>query len=92
LRSPGDDRLVAESALHDAVADALGGEAGQVELRTMPGPAGRNFVAAAREVNAQLIVLAGRGAASMLPGTTGQHVVQRAPCPVVIVPEAGMVR
>jgi hypothetical protein len=34
----------------------------------------------------------GRGAASMLPGTTGQHVLQRAPCPVVIVPEAGVER
>jgi len=41
----------------------------------------------ARRVNAQLIVLAGRGSISMLLGTVNQYVLRRAPCPVLVVPE-----
>ncbi|MBO0817978.1 MAG: universal stress protein, partial [Actinobacteria bacterium] len=83
-----DERLAAETALRDAVADALGDEAGRVELRTTLGLAGRNLVDTARKVNAQLIVLAGRGSTSMLLGTVSQYVLRRAPCPVLVVPEA----
>ncbi|HEV3067010.1 MAG TPA: universal stress protein [Streptosporangiaceae bacterium] len=43
----------------------------------------------ARKVNAQLIVLAGRGSTSMLLGTVSQYVLRKAPCPVLVVPEAG---
>ena len=43
----------------------------------------------ARKVNAQLIVLAGRGSTSMLLGTVSQFVLRKAPCPVLVVPEAG---
>ena len=82
-----DERLAAETALRDAVADALGDEAGRVELRTALGLAGRNLVDTARKVNAQLIVLAGRGSTSMLLGTVSQYVLRRAPCPVLVVPE-----
>ena len=82
-----DERLVAETALRDAVAAALGDEASLVELRTTLGLAGRNLVDTARKVNAQLIVLAGRGSASMLLGTVSQYVLRRAPCPVLVVPE-----
>ena len=82
-----DERLVAEAALRDAVAAALGDEASLVELRTTLGLAGRNLVDTARKVNAQLIVLAGRGSASMLLGTVSQYVLRRAPCPVLVVPE-----
>ena len=82
-----DERLAAETALRDAVADALGDEAGRVELRTALGLAGRNLVDTARRVNAQLIVLAGRGSTSMLLGTVSQYVLRRAPCPVLVVPE-----
>lgn len=82
-----DERLVAETALRDAVAAALGDEASLVELRTTLGLAGRNLVETARKVNAQLIVLAGRGSASMLLGTVSQYVLRRAPCPVLVVPE-----
>jgi nucleotide-binding universal stress UspA family protein len=85
----GEERQVAESALRDAVVDALGDEAGKVELRTVLGLAGRNLVDTARRVNAQLIVLAGRGSASMLLGTVSQYVLRKAPCPVLVVPEAG---
>ena len=88
LGTPGEERLVAESALRDAVADALGEEADQVELRTILGLAGRNLVDIARRVNAQLIVLAGRGSTSMLLGTVSQYVLRKAPCPVLVVPEA----
>ena len=87
-RTASDDRLATESALRDAVADALGDEADRVELRTALGLAGRNLVDTARKVNAQLIVLAGRGSASMLLGTVSQYVLRRAPCPVLVVPES----
>jgi nucleotide-binding universal stress UspA family protein len=89
LRMEGEERLVAESALRDAVVDALGEEADRVELRTALGLAGRNLVDTARRVNAQLIVLAGRGSTSMLLGTVSQYVLRKAPCPVLVVPEPG---
>jgi nucleotide-binding universal stress UspA family protein len=82
-----DQRLVAETALRDAVAAALGDEAYRVELRTTLGLAGRSLIDTARKVNAQLIVLAGRGSTSMLLGTVSQYVLRRAPCPVLVVPE-----
>jgi nucleotide-binding universal stress UspA family protein len=88
LGTTSDERLAAESALRDAVDDALGEEAGRVELRTALGLAGRNLVDTARKVNAQLIVLAGRGSTSMLLGTVSQYVLRRAPCPVLVVPES----
>jgi nucleotide-binding universal stress UspA family protein len=89
LRAAGEEWQVAESALRDAVVDALGDEADKVELRTALGLAGRNLIDTARRVNAQLIVLAGRGSASMLLGTVSQYVLRKAPCPVLVVPEAG---
>jgi nucleotide-binding universal stress UspA family protein len=38
-------------------------------------------------INAQLIVLAGRGSTSMLLGTVSQYVLRKAPCPVLVVPD-----
>lgn len=87
LHAASDGRLAAETALRDAVTAALGDEADRVELRTALGLAGRNLVDTARKVNAQLIVLAGRGSTSMLLGTVNQYVLRRAPCPVLVVPE-----
>jgi nucleotide-binding universal stress UspA family protein len=84
-----EERLAAESALRDAVVDALGDEADKVELQAVLGLAGRNLIDTARKVNAQLIVLAGRGSRSMLLGTVSQYVLRKAPCPVLVVPEAG---
>jgi len=88
LAVAGDERLVAETALRDAVAAALGDEADRVELRTALGLAGRSLVDTAHRVNAQLIVLAGRGSTSMLLGTVSQYVLRRAHCPVLVVPES----
>src|SRR5690348_17885892 len=61
LRTADDDRIVAEAALRDAVYSALGDQADKVQLRTVLGLAGRKLVETAQRVNAQLIVLAGRG-------------------------------
>lgn len=84
-----EERLAAESALRDAVADALGDQSDTVELRTVTGQAGRNLVNVARQVNAQLLVLAERSGAATLLGAVSQYVLRKAPCPVLVVPEAG---
>jgi nucleotide-binding universal stress UspA family protein len=89
LRTPDDERIAAETALRDEVFDALGGPAGKVELRAAPGLAGRKLIETAQQVGAQLIVLASRGAPSMLPGSVSQYVLRKAPCPVLVVPENG---
>jgi nucleotide-binding universal stress UspA family protein len=90
MHTLGDERLAAESALRDAVVDALGEEAEQVTLRAVPGMAGRTLVDTAREFSAQLIVLASHGAVSMLPGGVSQYVLRRTPCPVLVVPESSV--
>jgi len=56
--------------------------------RTVLGLAGRMLIETAQRVNAQLIVLAGRGGGAMPLGTVSQYVLRRAPCPVLVVPEA----
>jgi nucleotide-binding universal stress UspA family protein len=86
LSTAGDERAVAESNLREAVIDALGAQADHVELRAVAGTAGRQLVAAAGELGAQLIVLATRGSMSLLLGTVSQYVLRKAPCPVLIVP------
>ncbi len=83
-----DERSAAESSLRDAVVDALGHQADHVVLRVVSGTAGRQLVEAAREISAQLIVIATRGSMSMLLGTVSQYVLRKAPCPVMIVPAA----
>jgi nucleotide-binding universal stress UspA family protein len=87
LRTADDERIVAEATLRDAVVDALGDQAEKVQLRTVLGLAGRKLIETAQRVNAQLLVLAGRGSASMLLGTVSQYVLRKAPCPVLVVPE-----
>jgi nucleotide-binding universal stress UspA family protein len=84
--TPGDGRAVAQSILRDALVDALGTQADHVECRVVAGTAGRQLVEAARELGAQLIVLATRGSMSLLLGTVSQYVLRKAPCPVLIVP------
>jgi nucleotide-binding universal stress UspA family protein len=81
-----DERSTVESSLRDLVTEALGNQAEHVELRVVAGTAGRQIVEAAREVRAQLIVLATRGSMSMLLGTVSQYVLRKAPCPVLVVP------
>jgi nucleotide-binding universal stress UspA family protein len=87
LRTADDERIVAEATLRDAVFDALGDQAEKVQLRTVLGLAGRRLIETAQKVNAQLIVLAGRGSASMLLGTVSQYVLRKARCPVLVVPD-----
>jgi nucleotide-binding universal stress UspA family protein len=87
----GDERSTVESSLRDLVTEALGNQADHVELRVVAGTAGRQIVEAAREVRAQLIVLATRGSVSMLLGTVSQYVLRKAPCPVLVVPAGASV-
>ena len=82
----GDERVAAESSLRDLITEALGNQADHVELLVVAGTAGRQIIEAAREVRAQLIVLATRGSMSMLLGTVSQYVLRKAPCPVLVVP------
>jgi nucleotide-binding universal stress UspA family protein len=86
LRSVEDERLDAESRLRDAVRAVLGDQAAGVEVHAVLGLAGRRIVETAHRLNAQLIVLATQGSASMLLGTVSQYVLRKAPCPVLIVP------
>jgi nucleotide-binding universal stress UspA family protein len=88
LTTVDDQRSAAESSLRDAVIDALGHQADRVVLRVVAGTAGRQLVEAAREISAQLIVIATHGSMSMLLGTVSQYVLRKAPCPVLIVPPA----
>jgi len=86
LRTRADDEKIAETLLRDAVQDALTDGSGEVELRVVPGIAGRAIIDAARDVNAHLIVLAARAGLSVLPGTVSQYVLRNARCPVMVVP------
>jgi nucleotide-binding universal stress UspA family protein len=81
MHTAADERIAAQAELSEAVTDALGDQANRVELRTVAGQAGRNLVEQARKVNAQLIVLTGRGGRP--------YVLRKAPCPVLVVPETG---
>jgi nucleotide-binding universal stress UspA family protein len=91
LRTAEDERVVTEAMLSDIVRDALGDQANDVAYRTVVGLPGRGLVTAARDVDAQLIVLAARGDARMarVLGAVSQHVLRNAPCPVLVVPDAG---
>ena len=84
-----DERALALSSLRHVVSAALGaGQAERVQLRVVAGTAGRQILETAREARAQLIVLATRGSVSLLLGTVSQYVLRRAPCPVLVVPQA----
>ncbi len=87
---PGQQRKIAETALRQAVAEALRGEDGGVELRTEVGSPGHVLVEAARSVQARMLVLATRKehAPSRLLGAVSRYVLRNAPCPVLVVPEA----
>jgi nucleotide-binding universal stress UspA family protein len=91
LRTGDEVRVSAESALQDAVRDALRAEAADVKLVTVAGAAGKAVVDAARDVSAELIVLASRPGLSVLPGTVSQYVLRNARRPVLLVPASGNV-
>jgi nucleotide-binding universal stress UspA family protein len=86
LRNAEDERVDAEASLRDAVREVLGDQADRVEVYAVLGLAGRKIVETAQKMNAQLIVLATQGSASLLLGTVSQYVLRKAPCPVLIVP------
>ncbi len=87
--APDEQRQLAESALRQAVRDALG-DADDVELRVVAGVPGRVLVQTARALDADIMVLATRKehAPSRLLGAVSQYVLRNAPCPVLVVPEA----
>jgi nucleotide-binding universal stress UspA family protein len=87
MRTPGDQHTSAEVMLGDEVAAALGDQAGQAELRAVPGLPGRKLVETARATNAQMIVLASGLSGSALAGAVSQYVLRNAPCPVLVVPD-----
>jgi nucleotide-binding universal stress UspA family protein len=91
LHTYDDLQHTAESTLRAAVLDALGDQADGVEQRAVPGTAGRSLIDTALAVNAQLLVLTTRGGSSTLPGSVSQYVIRKAPCPILIVPEASTV-
>jgi nucleotide-binding universal stress UspA family protein len=84
-----EQRKTAESALRQAVTDALGSDDG-VALQVEAGTPGRVLVHAAQDLDADLVVLATRKehAPSRLLGAVSQYVLRNAPCPVLVVPEA----
>lgn len=90
-RSAGEERKLAESTLRLAVHHALGTEDGSIECRVVTGVPGRVLVETARTTSAELIVLATRRekTPSRLLGAVSQYVLRNAPCPVLVVPEAG---
>jgi nucleotide-binding universal stress UspA family protein len=77
----------AVESLHRLAAEAGSGAPPTIAVRH--GRAGREIVRYAREVHAELIVVgvSGHGALErMLPGSTAEHVLRDAPCPVLAVP------
>ena len=89
-RSPGEDQALAQSTLGSVVRAALGGLDG-IELLVEAGPPGRVLVDAARARQAVMVVLSARkeGTPSRLLGAVSQYVLRNAPCPVLVVPQAG---
>lgn len=89
MHTADEQRASAESALRDTVNQELKEQADQTDLRVSEGLAGRMIIEAARQTNAQLIVLPSSAGRSMVPGTVSQYVLFRAQCPVTIVPGNG---
>jgi nucleotide-binding universal stress UspA family protein len=89
LHTRAEERATTESELRDAVADELGNEAEQTEVRVSPGLAGHVIIEAARETQAELIVLASHAGKAVLPGTVSYYVLLKARCPVTVVPADG---
>jgi nucleotide-binding universal stress UspA family protein len=87
LHTQGEEQANAEAELRATVDHELGDDAGQAKVRVSAGLAGRVIIEAAREVQADLIVLAAHPGKSAVPGTVSQYVLLKARCPVTIVPD-----
>jgi nucleotide-binding universal stress UspA family protein len=87
-RNTAEQRTITETTLRQVVRDAVGEDAAGVDTRVIQGVPGHALVRAAREQDAQMVVLAARGdgAVSRLLGTVSQFVLRNAPCPVLVVP------
>jgi nucleotide-binding universal stress UspA family protein len=82
-----DPQQVAANVLHEAVVGELGEEPEiPVKELVLPGPAGAALLRQAE--GAELLVVGSRGLGGfggLLLGSVSRHVVERAPCPVVVV-------
>jgi nucleotide-binding universal stress UspA family protein len=87
MHTQGEEQATAEAELRATVDHELGDEAGQAKVRVSAGLAGRVIIEAAREAQAELIVLAAHPGKSAVPGTVSQYVLLKARCPVTIVPD-----
>jgi nucleotide-binding universal stress UspA family protein len=89
-RSSTEEQELAESTLGSVVKAALDDDSGVV-LRVESGLPGRVLVDTARVHQAVMVVLSARKERipSRLLGAVSQYVLRNAPCPVLVVPEAG---
>jgi nucleotide-binding universal stress UspA family protein len=85
------DRAAAERALSDSISAALGDDPGvSVERLLVEDAPGEGLVALAQDADLVVVGTRGRGnIAAALLGSVSNHVVQHAPCPVVIVRHRG---
>lgn len=86
MHTEGEERATAEASLRATVDSELGNQTGSTELRISAGLAGRVIIETAREMHAQLVVLAAHAGMTVVPGTVSQYVLLKARCPVTIVP------
>jgi nucleotide-binding universal stress UspA family protein len=86
----GEQQATAESALRETVSSELGDEAANTQMRVSGGLAGHVIVEAARQTQAELIVIAARPGKTIVPGTVSQYVLLKADCTVAVVPAEGV--
>jgi nucleotide-binding universal stress UspA family protein len=81
------DREIAERVLNEAIEEALGGSPEiEIERQLIEDAPGEGLVAAAAGADLVVVGSRGRGSfASAVLGSVSHHVIQHAPCPVVIV-------
>lgn len=81
------DRSAAERALDESIEEALGSSpAVTVERMLVEDAPGDGLVAAAKDADLLVVGTHGRGRiAQALMGSVSSHVIQHAPCPVVVV-------
>ena len=88
MHTKGEEQATAEAELRATVDHELRDDAGQAKVRVSAGLAGQVIIEAAREAQAELIVLAAHPGRSVVPGTVSQYVLLKARCPVTIGPDA----